>query len=134
MNRHDMAWQATVALLAGRYEAVDAEYVVMRGYAVADAFIAHRGANTAGDEKGRLTSDLTQTSQVGELVLPTATRHLLEALDIETVGGLIALTEHDLLKRPGFGRAALRAVRHALDAEGLTLGMTPRAIAAWGRR
>jgi DNA-directed RNA polymerase subunit alpha len=61
---------------------------------------------------------------IQELELSVRASNCLEAVKVETVGQLAAMTEADLLKIRSFGKTSLREVRRKLADIGLSLGMT----------
>jgi len=56
--------------------------------------------------------------------LTVRSSNCLESVHIETVGGLVKMTEADLLKVRSFGKTSLREIRRKLADMGLSLGMT----------
>lgn len=70
------------------------------------------------DEKLRLPINVLEPS--------ARTRNCLEAEGIETLGQLVILTEHELMKFRNFGQTSLNEIREKLEAFNLTIGLTEK--------
>ena len=70
------------------------------------------------DEKLRLPISVLEPS--------ARTRNCLEAEGIETLGQLVALTEHELMKFRNFGQTSLNEIREKLVAFNLEIGQTEK--------
>jgi hypothetical protein len=62
---------------------------------------------------------ITGSSSVDRLDLPPTTAGLLYREGIETIGALARLTDRELCRKPGMGRAGVRTVRRELERVGM---------------
>jgi DNA-directed RNA polymerase subunit alpha len=87
------------------------------------------GAAEAGGEIGT-TEDNERDEKLRlpiSVLEPSArTRNCLEAEGIETLGQLVALTEHELMKFRNFGQTSLNEIREKLVAFNLEIGLTEK--------